>query len=80
MAKEQILKRRRKMNFFFVGAAAGLVTGLLVTPKTGAESRRKLSERFSSASNKVMRRVSIHDGRRSEGEGLESTMRADYLH
>ena len=66
------------MNFF-VGVAAGLITALLLAPKTGQESRRIFKERFSSVRDRAMRRINTNGGS-SEGEGLESTGRADYLH
>jgi gas vesicle protein len=66
-------------NMFFVGAAAGLIAGLLLAPKPGKESRGMVKERFSSVSDKVMRRGSTN-GPVSEKESLESALRADYLH
>jgi gas vesicle protein len=66
------------MNFF-VSVAAGLITGLLLAPKTGQESRRIFKERFSSVRDRAMRRINTNGGS-SEGESLESTGRADYLH
>jgi gas vesicle protein len=66
-------------NMFFVGAAAGLIAGLLFAPKPGKESRGMVKERFSPVRDKVMRRGSTN-GAELEKEGLESAVRADYLH
>jgi gas vesicle protein len=66
-------------NMFFVGAAAGLIAGLLLAPKPGEESRGMVKERFSSLRDKVMRRGSTN-GAVVEEESLESAVRADYLH
>ena len=57
------------MNYFFVGAAAGLITGLLLAPKTGEESRRMVKERFSSLRDNAMRRARTDGG--AERESLE---------
>jgi gas vesicle protein len=78
-AEGQPAKGRRNMNYILVGAAAGLITGLLLTPKTGEESRRMVKERFSSVRDRAMRKVSTNGGR-PEGESVESIVRADYLH
>jgi hypothetical protein len=75
----RILKRRREMNYFFVGVATGLIAGLLLDPKTGKENREMFKERFSSVRDRVMRKGSTNGGGLGE-EGLESTGRADYLH
>jgi gas vesicle protein len=66
------------MNTLLV-AAAGLIAGLLLAPKTGKENREMLKERFSSLRETLMRKEGTN-GRGSGGEGLESTGRADYLH
>jgi gas vesicle protein len=66
-------------SMFFVGAAAGLVAGLLLAPKPGEESRGMVKERFSSLREKVMRRGSTNSAGVEE-ESLESVARADYLH
>ena len=60
-------------------AAAGLIAGLLLAPKTGKENREMLKERFSSLRETLMRRESPNGGGSRE-EGLESTGPADYLH
>jgi gas vesicle protein len=62
------------MNTLFV-AAAGLIAGLLLAPRTGKENREMLKERFNSLRDTLMRKEST-----TGGEGLESTERADYLH
>ena len=66
------------MIYLFAGVA-GLIAGLLLTPKPGKESRGMVKERFSSVRDKVMRRGSTN-GAELEKEGLESAVRADYLH
>jgi gas vesicle protein len=66
------------MNIFLV-AAAGLIAGLLLAPRTGKENREMLKERFSSLRGTLMRKESPN-GEGSGEEGLESTGRADYLH
>jgi gas vesicle protein len=66
-------------SMFFVGAVTGLITGLLLAPKPGEESRGMIKERFSSVRDKVMRRGSTN-GAGLEEESLESAVRADYLH
>ena len=66
-------------SMFFVGTAAGLIAGLLLAPKPGEESRGMLKERFSSVSDKVMRRESTNGAGLEEGS-LENAVRADYLH
>jgi gas vesicle protein len=67
------------MNYFFVGAVTGLIAGLLLAPKPGIENRGMVKERFSSLRDKMMRKGSADGGGLEEG-GLESTVRADYLH
>jgi gas vesicle protein len=66
-------------SMFFVGAAAGLIAGLLLAPKLGEESRGMVKERFSLLRDKVMRRESTNGVGLEEGS-LESAVRADYLH
>ncbi|HEX2244657.1 MAG TPA: YtxH domain-containing protein [Gammaproteobacteria bacterium] len=66
------------MNTLLV-AAAGLIAGLLLAPKTGKENREMLKERFSSIRETLMREETTNGGGSGE-EGLESTGRADYLH
>jgi gas vesicle protein len=66
------------MNTLLV-AAAGLIAGLLLAPRTGKENREMLKERFSSLRETLMRKGSTNGGGLGE-EGLESTGRADYLH
>jgi gas vesicle protein len=66
------------MNTLLV-AAAGLIAGLLLAPKTGKENREMFKERFSSLRDTLMRKGSTNGGGLGE-EGLESTGRADYLH
>ena len=66
------------MNALLV-AAAGLIAGLLLAPRTGKENREMLKERFSSLRDTLMRKGSTNGGGLGE-EGLESTGRADYLH
>jgi gas vesicle protein len=66
-------------SMFFVGAAAGLIAGLLLAPKPGEESRGMVKKRFSSLRDKVIRRGSTN-GAGLEEESLESAVRADYLH
>ncbi len=66
------------MNTLLV-AAAGLIAGLLLAPKTGKENREMLKERFSSLREALMRKESTNGGGSGE-EGLESTGHADYLH
>jgi gas vesicle protein len=66
------------MNTLLV-AAAGLIAGLLLAPRTGKENRELLKERFSSLRETLMRKESPN-GEGSGEEGLESTGRADYLH
>jgi gas vesicle protein len=66
------------MNTLLV-AAAGLIAGLLLAPRTGKENRELLKERFSSLRETLMRKESTK-GEGSGEEGLESTGRADYLH
>jgi gas vesicle protein len=67
------------MNYFFVGAVTGLVAALLLAPKPGIENRGMVKERFSSLRDALMRKGSTNGGELEEG-GLESTVRADYLH
>jgi gas vesicle protein len=55
-------------------AAAGLIAGLLLAPRTGKENREMLKERFNSLKETLMR------GEGSRGEGPETTGPADYLH
>jgi gas vesicle protein len=62
-----------------LAAAAGLIAGLLLAPKTGKENREMFKERFSSLRDTLMRKETTNGGG-SEEEGLESTGRADYLH
>ena len=66
-------------SIFFVGAAVGLFTGLLLAPKPGEESRGMVKDRFSLLRDKVMRRESINGAGLEEGS-LESVVSADYLH
>jgi gas vesicle protein len=66
------------MNTLLV-AAAGLIAGLLLAPRTGKENREMLKERFSSLRETLMRKESTN-GEGSGGEGPESTGSADYLH
>jgi gas vesicle protein len=66
------------MNYFFA-AAAGLIAGLLLAPKPGEETRGMVKERFSSLRDRLMRKGSTN-GAGLEEEGIESTVRADYLH
>jgi gas vesicle protein len=66
------------MNTLLV-AAAGLIAGLLLAPKTGKENRDILKEQFSSLRETLMRKETTNGGGSGE-EGLESTGRADYLH
>ena len=66
-------------SMFFVGAAAGLIAGLLLAPKSWEESRGMVKERFSLLRDKVIRRGSTN-GAGIEEESLESAVRADYLH
>ena len=65
------------MNTLLV-AAAGLIAGLLLAPRTGKENRELLKERFSSLRETLMRKGS--NGGESGGEGPETTGPADYLH
>jgi gas vesicle protein len=67
-----------RMNSLLVGAVAGLVAGLLLAPQTGKESREIVKERFNSVRDMLMKMRSTN-GEGSE-EGLESSVRADYLH
>jgi gas vesicle protein len=60
-------------------AAAGLITGLLLAPKPGEETRMMVKERFNSLRDKMMKKEGTN-GTGLEEEGLESTGRADYLH
>jgi gas vesicle protein len=64
------------MNALLV-AAAGLIAGLLLAPKTWGENREMLKEWFSSLRDTLMRKESTNGGGSGE-EGLESTARADY--
>jgi gas vesicle protein len=66
------------MNTLLI-AAAGLIAGLLLAPKTGKENRELLKERFSSLRETLMRKESTN-GEGSGGEGPETTGGADYLH
>jgi gas vesicle protein len=66
------------MIYLFV-AAAGLITGLLLAPKPGEETRQRVKERFNSLRDALMKKESTNGGGSGE-EGLESTGRADYLH
>ena len=66
------------MNTLLV-AAAGLIAGLLLAPRTGKENREMFKERFNSLRDTLMRKGSTNGGGLGE-EGLESTGRADYLH
>jgi gas vesicle protein len=66
------------MNALLV-AAAGLIAGLLLAPRTGKESRELLKERFSSLRETMMREESTN-GEGSRGEGPETTGPADYVH
>jgi gas vesicle protein len=66
-------------SMFFVGAAAGLIAGLVLAPKPGKESRGMIKERFSSVRDKVTKRESTN-GAGLEEESLESALRADYVH
>jgi gas vesicle protein len=66
------------MNTLLV-AAAGLIAGLLLAPRTGKESRELLKERFSSLRETLMTTESTN-GERSRGEGPETTGPADYVH
>jgi gas vesicle protein len=67
------------MNYFFVGAVTGLIADLLLAPKPGIESRGMVKERFSSVRDALMRKGSTNGEGFEEG-GLESIVRADYLH
>jgi gas vesicle protein len=62
-----------------LAAAAGLIAGLLLAPKTGKENREMFKERFSSLRDSLVRKETTNGGGSGE-EGLESTGRADYLH
>lgn len=64
---------------FLAGAATGLIAGLLLTPKTGKETRGMVKERFGSVREKIVRRGSTDGGELKE-ESVESAVRADYLH
>jgi hypothetical protein len=66
------------MNTLLV-AAAGLIAGLLLAPRTGKENREMLKERFNLLRDTLMRKEGPNGGGSGE-EGLESTGRADYLH
>ena len=66
------------MNTLLV-AAAGLIAGLLLAPRTGKENRELLKERLSSLRETLMRTESTN-GEGSGGEGPETTGPADYLH
>jgi gas vesicle protein len=66
------------MNTLLV-AAAGLIAGLLLAPRTGKENRELLKERLSSLRETLMRTESTK-GEGSGGEGPETTGGADYLH
>jgi gas vesicle protein len=66
------------MNTLLV-AAAGLIAGLLLAPRTGKENREMLKERFSSLRETLMGKESTNGGGSGE-EDPESTGPADYLH
>ena len=66
------------MNTLLV-AAAGLIAGLLLAPRTGKESRELLKERFSSLRETMMTTESTND-EGSRGDGPETTGPADYVH
>jgi gas vesicle protein len=73
-------------NMFFVGAAAGLIAGLLFAPQTGKKTREIFKERVSSFRDASKRRGSMNEGwtgGTNDGgteKSLEGTVRADYLH
>jgi gas vesicle protein len=65
------------MNVILV-AAAGLIAGLFLAPKTGKENRERVKEQFNMYKDRLMRKGTTN-GSGTE-EGIESTGRADYLH
>jgi gas vesicle protein len=74
------------MNKLFVGAIAGLVTGLLFAPQTGKKIREMFKERLSSHRDASMGRESMHEGwtgGTNDGateKSLEGNVREEYLH
>jgi hypothetical protein len=73
-------------SMFLVGAATGLIAGLLFAPQTGKKIREMFKERLSSHRDASMGRESMHEGwtgGTNDGateESLEGTVHADYLH
>jgi hypothetical protein len=73
-------------NMFFVGAAAGLIAGLLFAPLIGKQAREMFKARFNAFRTDPAGRESMLEGwtgGTNDGateKSLEGTVRADYLH
>ena len=65
------------MIYLFV-AAAGLIGGLLLAPKSGEEIRERVKERFNLYKDRFTRKETTNGA--GGDEGIASTVQSDYLH